>query len=72
MRSIKTRRKRYDACDELESVNTFEVEAFRSAPKPTANPAERIAVGKEEQRNERTLTFYKKVGASDMQLAPTW
>ena len=53
-------------------MNPFEVEAFRSAPKPTAKPAERIAVGKEEQRNERTLTFYKKVGASDMQLAPTW
>ena len=26
---------------------------------PGANPAERIAVGKEEQRNERTLTFEK-------------
>ena len=35
-------------------------------------PAKQIRFGKEEQRNERTLTFCKKVGASDMQLAPTW
>ena len=33
--------------------------------------ARRVAVGKEEQRRERALTF-KKVGASDTQLAPTW
>ena len=38
---------------------------------PTASPAKRVAVGEEEQRRERALTF-KKVGASDMTLAPTW
>ena len=43
---------------------------FRSAPNPTADPAERIAVGKEEQRHERALTL-KKVGASDIELDPT-
>ena len=42
----------------------------KAAKPPTA--AQRIAVGKEEQRNECALTFCKKVGASDMQLAPTW
>ena len=30
-----------------------------------------ISDPKEERRNERALTF-EKVGASDMQLAPTW
>ena len=38
--------------------------------KPNGSPAKRVRFGKEEQRNECTLTF-KKVGASDMQLAPT-
>ena len=40
-------------------------------PKPNRSPAKRVRFGKEEQRNERALTF-EKVGASDMQLAPTW
>ena len=40
-------------------------------PKPNRNPAQRLRYGEEEQQNERALTF-KKVGASDMTLAPTW
>ena len=43
----------------------------RLRPKPNRSPAKRVRFGKEEQRNERALTF-EKVGASDMQLAPTW
>ena len=39
---------------------------------PTASPAKRVAVGKEEQQNECALTFAKKVGANDMTFAPTW
>ena len=48
----------------------MDARTFRSAPNPTADPAERIAVGKEEQRHERALTL-KKVGASDIELDPT-
>ena len=36
----------------LGSVNTFEAQAFSPVPNPTANPAKRIAVGKEERRSE--------------------
>ena len=39
MRSIKTRRKRYDACDELESANTFEAPVFKSASKTNHDPS---------------------------------
>ena len=53
------------------SHSGMDARTFRSAPNPTANPAERIAVGKEEQRHERALTL-KKVGASDIELDPTW
>ena len=61
----KARRKRYDACDELEGI--VEIDIF-SAPQntaaqrrhPTASPAQRVVVGKEEQRRERALTFEKK------------
>ena len=38
----------------------FEYFRFVPGQKPTANPAKRIAVGKEEQRNECDLTFEKK------------
>ena len=34
--------------------------------------AQRVRFGKEEQRHERALTFIKKVGASDIKLAPIW
>ena len=39
---------------------------------PNRSPAKRVRFGKEEQRHERALTFIKKVGASDIKLAPTW
>ena len=39
---------------------------------PNRSPTKRVRFGKEEQRRERTLTFVKKVGASDTKLAPTW
>ena len=39
---------------------------------PNRSSAKRVRFGKEEQRHERTLTFIKKVGASDIKLAPTW
>ena len=38
------------------------LQLFSAHPKPTANPAERIAVEKEEQRHERALTFEKSRG----------
>ena len=46
-------------------------------PPITSNPMraqrQRVAFEEEEQRNECALTFLiKKVGASDMKLAPTW
>ena len=37
---------------------------------PNRNPAQRLRFGKEEQRHERAPTL-KKVGASDIELAPT-
>ena len=43
----------------LQKENTFGYFYFVPGQKPTANPAERIAVGKEEQRNECALTFVK-------------
>ena len=38
---------------------------------PSHQAAKRLLLEKEEQRHERTPT-YKKVGASDIKLAPTW
>ena len=41
------------------SHSGIEARTFRSAPNPTADPAERIAVGKEERRHKRALPFEK-------------
>ena len=55
--------------------NTFGYFYFVPGQKPTANPAERIAVGKEEQRNECALTFEKSrskryAACSDVEVTP--
>ena len=48
--------------NDMQSAMTCQVAPIRifSLLNPTANPAERIAVGKEERRNEREMTFALK------------
>ena len=50
----KTRRKRYDACDELSNPNQQPQNC-----KPNRSPEKRVRFGKEGQRHERALTFAK-------------
>jgi len=37
-----------------------------------SKPAQRLLCESEEQQNERTASFYKKLAASDMALAASW
>ena len=66
------RRKRYGACDELESVNAFQAEASKSAQKTESKPSAAGSIRKGGAAECARSDFCKKVGASDMQLAPTW
>ena len=59
----KTRRNRYVACDELEGTVKIDISQWHSGEScpqgglPTVSPAQRVAVGKEEQGSGRMTSF---------------